>query len=168
MESRGRFEQLFFKVLKENNTAGAGGSLGEPDVPYANDDARIPKLLGQGKVQTRKGSTGGKKNKKKKTDGLDEVYLTGKENEEGVPEEDAEKVDKDRMKCNSPRRTSGGSKKFVVKACKDGKEKIVRFGDPNMRIKKSNPKRRKSFRARHKCDQKKDKFSAGYWSCKKW
>jgi len=84
-------------------------------------------------------------------------------------EEDAEgKIDKDRMKCNSPRRTSGGSKKFVVKACKDGKEKIVRFGDPNMKIKKSNPKRRKSFRARHKCDQKKDKFSAGYWSCKKW
>jgi hypothetical protein len=83
-------------------------------------------------------------------------------------DEDAEKVDKDRMKCNSPRRTSGGSKKFVVKACKDGKEKIVRYGDPNMKIKKSNPKRRKSFRARHKCDQKKDKFSAGYWSCKKW
>lgn len=84
-------------------------------------------------------------------------------------EEDAEgKIDKDRMKCNKPRRTSGGSKKFVVKACKDGKEKIVRFGDPNMKIKKSNPKRRKSFRARHKCDQKKDKFSAGYWSCKKW
>ena len=87
---------------------------------------------------------------------------------EEEPEEDAEKVDKDRMKCNSPRRTSGGSKKFVVKACKDGKEKIVRFGDPNMKIKKSNPKRRKSFRARHKCDQKKDKLSAGYWSCKKW
>ena len=84
-------------------------------------------------------------------------------------EEDAEgKVDKDRMKCNSPRRTSGGSKKFVVKACNDGKEKVVRFGDPNMKIKKSNPKRRKSFRARHKCDQKKDKLSAGYWACKSW
>ena len=85
-----------------------------------------------------------------------------------MPSEDGERVDKDRMKCNKPRRTSGGSKKFVVKACKDGKEKVVRFGDPNMKIKKSNPKRRKSFRARHKCDQKKDKFSAGYWSCKKW
>jgi hypothetical protein len=82
--------------------------------------------------------------------------------------EDGERVDKDRMKCNSPRRTSGGSKKFVVKACENGKEKVVRFGDPNMKIKKSNPKRRKSFRARHKCDQKKSKFSAGYWSCKKW
>tara|TARA_R110001592_G_scaffold7462_2_gene41836 strand:- start:34 stop:495 length:462 start_codon:yes stop_codon:yes gene_type:complete len=88
---------------------------------------------------------------------------------EEIPTEDAEgKIDKDRMKCNTSRRTSGGSKKFVVKACKDGKEKIVRYGDPNMKIKKSNPKRRKSFRARHKCDQKKDKFSAGYWSCKKW
>lgn len=84
-------------------------------------------------------------------------------------EEDAEgRIDKDRMKCNSPRRTSGGSKKFVVKACKNGKEKVVRYGDPNMKIKKSNPKRRKSFRARHKCDQKKDKLTAGYWSCKKW
>ena len=56
----------------------------------------------------------------------------------------------------------------VVKACKGGKERIIRFGDPNMTIKKSNPKRRKSFRARHKCDTAKDKFSARYWSCKKW
>ena len=86
-----------------------------------------------------------------------------------IEDEDAEgKIDKDRMKCNKPRRTSGGSKKFVVKACENGNEKIVRFGDPNMRIRKSNPKARKSFRARHKCDQKKSKFSAGYWSCKKW
>jgi len=83
-----------------------------------------------------------------------------------APKEDGERVDKDRMKCNSPKR--GGSKKFVVKACENGKEKIVRFGDPNMKIRKSNPKARKSFRARHKCDQKKSKFSAGYWSCKKW
>ena len=176
MESSGRFERIFFKMLRENNTAGGGegslgsgsgfnpskGEIGSSDW-YAPGSAINPTPTG--KVRTRKGSTG-KKNKKKKTDGLDGVYLTGEDEE--APEEDAEKVDKDRMKCNSPRRTSGGSKKFVVKACKDGKEKIVRYGDPNMRIKKSNPKRRKSFRARHKCDQKKDKFSAGYWSCKKW
>tara|TARA_R110000824_G_scaffold215624_1_gene402150 strand:+ start:5329 stop:5856 length:528 start_codon:yes stop_codon:yes gene_type:complete len=175
MESTGRFERLFYKILKEDNIAGAGGALGtgagfDPEAGeisssdwYAPGDARNPTPVG--KVQTRKGTTGSKNKKKKKNKGVN--YLTGEENEE-IPEEDAEKVDKDRMKCNSPRRTSGGSKKFVVKACKDGKEKIVRFGDPNMRIKKSNPKRRKSFRARHKCDQKKDKFSAGYWSCKKW
>lgn len=78
------------------------------------------------------------------------------------------RVDKSKMACNKPRRTPDGPKKFVVKACKDGKEKIVRFGDPNMKIKKSNPKRRKSFRARHKCSTAKDKFSARYWSCKKW
>tara|TARA_R100000008_G_scaffold73683_1_gene52215 strand:- start:986 stop:1378 length:393 start_codon:yes stop_codon:yes gene_type:complete len=124
MESRGRFEQLFFKVLKENNTAGAGGSLGEPDVPYANDDARIPKLLGQGKVQTRKGSTGGKKNKKKKTDGLDEVYLTGKENEEGVPEEDAEKKKADRCKRKADsvygKKTSAYKSGAIVR-CRQGK-----------------------------------------------
>lgn len=46
--------------------------------------------------------------------------------------------------------------------------KRVHYGDPNLRIKKSNPKRRKSFRARHKCSQKKDKTSAGYWSCRNW
>ena len=86
--------------------------------------------------------------------------------EDGEHAEDAERIDKDKMKCNSPKR--GGSKKFVVKACENGKEKIVRFGDPKMKIRKSNPKARKSFRARHKCDQKKSKFSAGYWSCKKW
>ena len=81
----------------------------------------------------------------------------------------AKQLSKDRLKCNKPKKTpSHKTKSHVVKACKDGKEKIVRFGDPNMKIKKSNPKRRKSFRARHKCDQKKDKFSAGYWSCKKW
>ena len=76
---------------------------------------------------------------------------------------------KSAMKCNVPRRQVQGGKKFVVKACQGGKEKIVRFGDANMTIKKSNPKRRKSFRARHKCDTSKpDKLSARYWSCKKW
>ena len=44
------------------------------------------------------------------------------------------------MACNKPRRTSGGSKKFVVKACKNGKEKIIRFGDPNMKIKRATPR----------------------------
>ena len=73
-----------------------------------------------------------------------------------------------KVTLNKPIRTPGESKKFKVFVKDGNKVKIVRFGDPNMKIKKSNPKRRKSFRARHKCDQKKDKFSAGYWSCKKW
>lgn len=75
------------------------------------------------------------------------------------------KVNKSKMKCNSPSRTSGGSKKFVVKACKDGKEKIVRFGDPNMSIKKDQPARKKSYCARSGgIKGKSDKFSANYWS----
>jgi len=69
---------------------------------------------------------------------------------------------------NKPKRTSGGSKKFAVLAKKGDEIKLVRFGDPNMTIKKDNPVRRKSFRARHSCDTAKDKFSARYWSCKKW
>ena len=79
------------------------------------------------------------------------------------------KVDKDKMKCNKPRRQKSGGKKFVVKACENGKEKIVRFGDANMKIRKSNSKARKSFRARHGCDKGTlSKLKAKYWSCKKW
>ena len=72
------------------------------------------------------------------------------------------------VELNKPRR--GGSKKFVVyvKDPKTGNVKKVNFGDPNMRIKKSNPKRRKSFRARHNCDNPGPKTKARYWSCKKW
>jgi hypothetical protein len=44
----------------------------------------------------------------------------------------------------------------------------VNFGDPNMRIKKSNPARRRSFRARHNCDNPGPRHKARYWSCRKW
>jgi hydrogenase maturation factor len=69
---------------------------------------------------------------------------------------------------NKPKRTPGKNKKFAVLAKKGSDVKLVRFGDPNMEIKKDDPARRKSFRARHNCDTAKDKFSARYWSCKKW
>ena len=80
---------------------------------------------------------------------------------------------KDRMKCNKSRRIrkgepGHGKKKFVVKACQDGTEKIIRYGDANMEIKKDSPKRRKSFRARHNCKNPGSKLKARYWSCKKW
>ena len=80
---------------------------------------------------------------------------------------------KDRMKCNSSRRIRKGEpgygkKKFVVKACEGGTEKIIRYGDANMEIKKDSPKRRKSFRARHNCKNPGSKLKARYWSCKKW
>ena len=61
-----------------------------------------------------------------------------------------------------------GRKKFQV-FVKDGKRtKRVTFGDPNMRIKKSDPDRRRSFRKRHNCDNPGPKWKARYWSCKAW
>ena len=69
---------------------------------------------------------------------------------------------------NSPKRTPGKSKKFAVLAKEGDKVRLVRFGDPNMAIKKNIPARRKSFRARHKCDEKKSKLTPGFWSCRKW
>jgi len=69
---------------------------------------------------------------------------------------------------NKPKRTPGKSKKFAVLAKKGDEIRLVRFGDPNMTIKKNIPERRSNFRARHNCDTAKDKFSARYWSCKKW
>ena len=64
----------------------------------------------------------------------------------------------------------GDVKKFkvYVKDPKTGNVKKVNFGDPNMKIKKSNPKRRKSFRARHNCDNPGPRTKARYWSCRKW
>jgi hypothetical protein len=78
-------------------------------------------------------------------------------------------ADKDKMKCNVPRREVQGGKKFVVKACQDGKEKIVRFGDANMTIKKNRPARKKSYCARSAgIKGGKGKLSANYWSRRAW
>lgn len=63
----------------------------------------------------------------------------------------------------------GGSKKFYVfvKNPKTGKVKKISFGDTTgLRIKIKDPKARKSFAARHKCSQKKDRTKAGYWACR--
>jgi hypothetical protein len=63
----------------------------------------------------------------------------------------------------------GDVKKFKVYV-KNPSGNIVKvnFGDPNMKIKKSNPARRRSFRARHNCDNPGPRTKARYWSCRKW
>ena len=63
----------------------------------------------------------------------------------------------------------GDVKKFKVYV-KNPKGNIVKvnFGDPDMKIKKSNPARRRSFRARHNCDNPGPRHKARYWSCRKW
>ena len=73
-----------------------------------------------------------------------------------------------KVKLNKPMRGDVKKFKVFVKDPKTGNVKKVNFGDKNMRIKKSNPKRRKSFRARHNCDNPGPKTKARYWSCKKW
>lgn len=70
------------------------------------------------------------------------------------------------VKLNKPFRTPGGPKKFAVYVkTPGGNIKKVTFGDPNLKIRSSNKKAAKSFRARHNCKQKKDRTTAGYWSC---
>lgn len=72
------------------------------------------------------------------------------------------------VKLNKP--MQGDVKKFkvYVKDPKTGNVKKVNFGDPDMKIKKSDPDRRRSFRARHNCENPGPKTKARYWSCKKW
>ena len=71
-----------------------------------------------------------------------------------------------KVNLNKPFRTPGGPKKFAVYVkTPGGGVKKVTFGDPNLRVRNKNKGAAKSFRARHKCDQKKDRTTAGYWSC---
>ena len=74
-----------------------------------------------------------------------------------------------KVKLGKPFRTPDGPKKMSVYVKNDkGNVVKVNFGDPNMEIKKDNPARRKSFRARHNCDNPGPRWKARYWSCKAW
>ena len=84
----------------------------------------------------------------------------------------AKQVEKSKMKCNSPKSTpSHPTKSHVVKACANGKEKVIRFGQQGV---SGSPKkageseaaknRRESFKARHAANISKGKMSAAYWS----
>tara|TARA_B100000508_G_C11404560_1_gene250067 strand:+ start:273 stop:650 length:378 start_codon:yes stop_codon:yes gene_type:complete len=79
------------------------------------------------------------------------------------------------VKLNKPMRGDVKKFKVYVKDPKTGNVKKVNFGHggtsakrPTMRIRKSNPKARKSFRARHNCANPGPKTKARYWSCRKW
>jgi hypothetical protein len=104
-------------------------------------------------------------------------YEPGKYEDEYVEKEDEEEEMKiegseyqgRKVTLNKPFRTPKGPKKFSVYV-KNEKGNVVKvnFGDPNMKIKKDIPERRKSFRARHNCDNPGPKWKARYWSCKAW
>lgn len=73
-----------------------------------------------------------------------------------------------KVKLNKPMR--GDTKKYKVYVKNPDTKNVVKvnFGDKGLSIKRDDPERRKAFRARHKCSQKKDKTKAGYWSCRMW
>lgn len=87
----------------------------------------------------------------KEEDELDEATYQGRE----VP-------------LNKPMAGDVKKSKVYVDPDGDGKAKKVEFGDPNMSIKKHIPARRKSFRARHNCDNPGPKDKPRYWSCRAW
>lgn len=107
---------------------------------------------------------------------LPDYYTRLKEMEEEGEKElksEAAEFQGQKVKLNDPTRNPSGSKKkfhVFVKDPKSGKVKKIQFGDPKMEIKRDDPERRKSFRARHKCDSEeaKDKTKAKYWSCYQW
>ena len=74
-----------------------------------------------------------------------------------------------KVTLNKPFLTPDGPKKRSVYV-KNEKGNVVKvnFGDPNMRIKSYSPKHRKSFRARHNCDNPGPKYKSRYWSCRAW
>mgnify|MGYP003353169332 CR=1 FL=1 len=94
-------------------------------------------------------------------------YICETDNDSGMTLLEAEYQGR-KVPLNKP--MQGDVKKFkvYVKDPKTGNVKKVNFGDPNMKIKKSNPKRRKSFRARHHCENPGPRTKARYWSCRKW
>ena len=89
------------------------------------------------------------------------------ENELNEWGEITEKDDKSGKELNNP--TKGDIKKYKVYVRNDkGNVVKVEFGDPNMEIKRDDPARKKSFRARHNCANPGPKWKARYWSCKFW
>ena len=73
-----------------------------------------------------------------------------------------------KVKLGKPMRGDVKKFKVYVRDPKTKNVKKVNFGDPNMKITKSNPARRRSFRARHNCDNPGPRTKARYWSCRKW
>jgi len=95
--------------------------------------------------------------------------IHGQVNDETSSDDDLEEAKYRGREVPLGKKMKGDVKKSKVYVRKpNGNIVKVEFGDPNMRIKKSNPKRRKSFRARHNCDNPGPRWKARYWSCRSW
>jgi len=118
------------------------------------DDKEVPNCVPKGK----------KKKKKKSDSELSLLRMAARF--DNLIVEAAEYKGK-KVELNKP--MAGDVKKYKVYVKNDSGNVVkVNFGDKEMEIKRDDPEARKSFRARHKCDEKKDKTTPGYWSCKMW
>lgn len=100
-------------------------------------------------------------------DDMNEMMIMGNSNEPSESVQMEAEYHGRKVQLNKP--MAGDVKKSKVYVKKpNGKVVKVNFGDKNMRIKKSNPARRKSFRARHHCENPGPKWKARYWSCRAW
>ena len=140
---------------------------GRPSNPnYTTDNDLLPK----GHPRAGK-SKGGFKYRDPKTGQVYEYERRGIYKKDGrtlIPAQAAEYQGR-KVKLGKPFRTPKGPKKFSVYV-KNPKGNVVKvnFGDPNMKIKKNIPGRRKNFRARHNCDNPGPRHMARYWSCRAW
>lgn len=101
----------------------------------------------------------------------DDTFIVAKEETEDCGCGDTIEASKHEGKTlNKPfRLPKGSNKKFGVYVKNEkGNVVMVKFGDPNMEIKRDNPERRSNFRSRHNCDNPGPKTKARYWSCKMW
>lgn len=100
---------------------------------------------------------------------VDEMMIMGNSNEPSESMQIEAEYHGRKVQLGKPFLTPDGPKKRSVYVKKpNGKVVKVNFGDKNMRIKKSNPARRKSFRARHHCENPGPRWKARYWSCRFW
>ncbi len=127
------------------------------------------------------GKTGLWENIRKKKERMGKNYRPAKPGSKDRPSKEAWKkaqasiemtyTDAEKKTLNKPFRLPSGSKKKFGVYVKNPKGNVVmvKFGDPNMEIKRDDPDRRKNFRARHQCDTNPGpKWKARYWSCRMW
>jgi hypothetical protein len=145
----------------------------ETDIKDYRQTEKELDVMANGTKAQQKGIKMGEYDKKQKLPKASPTDLSFpiKEEKKKVNEEELEEAEYHgrTVKLGKPFYTPGGPRKRAVYV-KNDKGNVVKvgFGDPNMRIKKSNPARRKSFRARHNCDNPGPRWKARYWSCKAW
>jgi hypothetical protein len=133
-----------------------GNLEADPNYPdYPTPEEFRKRMLGGGRAIAKLGGRG--RNRIKVPATKEETELTSEAEYQGR-----------KVELNKPMKGDVAKSKVYVRDPSTGNVKKVNFGDKNMRIKKNIPARRRSFRARHNCDNPGSKLKARYWSCKKW